>query len=362
MNEWKLKLEKACNDIMMSKISQSNHETHQEEQNSLTDEQKDLRELLKLPSNSFCADCGAPNPQWVSVNIGVFICIDCSGVHRSLGVHISKVPSVTLDKFQKEHIQTIRSFGNERANKFWEAVIGAGFTKPSLSSSTDERARFIVAKYKDMRFLDKQKLEREKEKKELEDFRNNFLQILTDDKDFCKGVKTILKRQSTQIKGGIDTNLLSQHSESSREISRNPTNQYPQFPRTIPETSSDPTIKRDRHRRSLTFGKKSMAQMYFEEEEEDEDDSEDEEDEIYMSTLRRKATQGHFPSLLEVFERTSTMNNKETKKIQKISSSVDISPGALSGSISRPLSPVEASNEPLTLEQLPSTMLEKYFQ
>ena len=96
---------------------------------ALTEREKEknakiLVDLLKLPENRFCADCGAKHPRWASTNLRVFMCIRCSGIHRNLGVHISKVKSVTLDGWATELVQGMKDMGgNSVANEVYEAFL-----------------------------------------------------------------------------------------------------------------------------------------------------------------------------------------------------------------------------------------------
>ncbi|CAN6879039.1 unnamed protein product [Brassica oleracea] len=113
-----------------------------------------IRELLTQSDNRFCADCGAPDPKWASANIGVFICLKCCGVHRSLGTHISKVLSVTLDEWSDEEVDSmIEIGGNDSANSIYEAFIPHGFSKPGPDATHDQRLRFIRSKYEHQEFL-----------------------------------------------------------------------------------------------------------------------------------------------------------------------------------------------------------------
>ncbi|RCN42885.1 putative GTP-ase activating protein [Ancylostoma caninum] len=71
--------------------------------------------MLREEENKHCADCLAKQPRWASWNIGVFICIKCAGIHRNMGVHISKVKSVNLDSWTAEQVQSMRLMGNAKA-------------------------------------------------------------------------------------------------------------------------------------------------------------------------------------------------------------------------------------------------------
>lgn len=69
-----------------------------------------LNELLQLPGNNTCADCGALHPRWASYSLGIFLCMSCASVHRKLGTHVSKVKSIHMDQWTKDQIEVSRSF------------------------------------------------------------------------------------------------------------------------------------------------------------------------------------------------------------------------------------------------------------
>ncbi|CCM06485.1 uncharacterized protein FIBRA_08754 [Fibroporia radiculosa] len=108
---------------------------------------KTLRELLKRPENKVCADCKRNDPRWASWNIGVFLCIRCSGIHRSMGTHISKVKSVDLDVWTPEQMASIQKWGNRLANLYWEAHL-----KPGHLPADHKMESFIRSKYESRRW------------------------------------------------------------------------------------------------------------------------------------------------------------------------------------------------------------------
>ncbi|XP_072264601.1 stromal membrane-associated protein 1 isoform X2 [Pyxicephalus adspersus] len=99
-----------------------------------------LARMLREEDNKYCADCEAKGPRWASWNLGVFICIRCAGIHRNLGVHISRVKSVNLDQWTPEQIQCMQDMGNTKARVLYEANLPDNFRRPQ----TDQSVEFFI--------------------------------------------------------------------------------------------------------------------------------------------------------------------------------------------------------------------------
>ncbi|NWV21716.1 AGAP1 protein, partial [Origma solitaria] len=93
-----------------------------------------LQSIRNIRGNSHCVDCEAQNPDWASLNLGALICIECSGIHRNLGTHLSRVRSLDLDDWPIELIKVMSAIGNELANSVWEEN-SQGHMKPSPDST-----------------------------------------------------------------------------------------------------------------------------------------------------------------------------------------------------------------------------------
>ncbi|KAL8860547.1 MAG: hypothetical protein Q9178_002899 [Gyalolechia marmorata] len=111
--------------------------------------QQTIKTLLKLEGNKSCADCKRnKHPRWASWNLGIFICIRCSGIHRGMGTHISRVKSVDLDAWTDEQLQSVLRWGNSRANKYWESKLA-----PGHAPSEAKIENFIRTKYESKRWV-----------------------------------------------------------------------------------------------------------------------------------------------------------------------------------------------------------------
>lgn len=126
--------------------------------------------LREIPGNNLCAECGTPEPEWASLNLGILLCIECSGVHRNLGVHISKVRSIILDVkvWEPSILDLFRNLGNAYCNSIWEGLfladtgsdntqhaVATSIPKPSPRDAIQLRERYIQAKYVEKMFVAK---------------------------------------------------------------------------------------------------------------------------------------------------------------------------------------------------------------
>ncbi|XP_018613274.1 arf-GAP with SH3 domain, ANK repeat and PH domain-containing protein 1a isoform X3 [Scleropages formosus] len=114
-----------------------------------------IEDVLRMPGNEVCCDCGAVDPKWLSTNLGILTCIECSGIHREMGVHVSRIQSMELDKLGTSELLLAKNVGNSSFNEILEGNLPCPLPKPTPSSDMTVRKEFINAKYVDHKFVRK---------------------------------------------------------------------------------------------------------------------------------------------------------------------------------------------------------------
>jgi len=133
--------------------SQHSDETSGSAGGSLDKNKEALMKILARPENRLCADCSRPDPQWASTNLGSFVCITCSGIHRGLGVHITKIRSVSMDTWTAEQVAGMASKGNWKVNEYYLATLPENVKPPTPDTPIDELKQFLHDKYVALKYV-----------------------------------------------------------------------------------------------------------------------------------------------------------------------------------------------------------------
>ncbi|XP_014816661.1 PREDICTED: arf-GAP with SH3 domain, ANK repeat and PH domain-containing protein 2-like isoform X2 [Calidris pugnax] len=112
-----------------------------------------IKEVRGMPGNRECCDCLAPDPTWLSINLGILICIECSGIHREMGVHLSRIQSLSLDKLATSELLLARNISNSGFNNIMEANLPSFSLKPTVHSDMTFRKNFIISKYVEKKYV-----------------------------------------------------------------------------------------------------------------------------------------------------------------------------------------------------------------
>jgi len=137
-----------------SKDGNGEEEIHTEDNPAPVDKNKAaLLELLQRPENHLCADCSRPDPQWASTNLGSFVCITCSGIHRGLGVHITKIRSISMDTWTDEQVAVMASKGNKKVNDYYLATLPPNVKVPTPDTPVEELKQFLHDKYVSLKYV-----------------------------------------------------------------------------------------------------------------------------------------------------------------------------------------------------------------
>ncbi|KAI8382451.1 hypothetical protein BD560DRAFT_386641 [Blakeslea trispora] len=169
MNEWVTSIRTASQTALNSEnvpryvqgspnLRKSIFESQHKETDNDQDQEKQresLRKIRMIPGNNQCADCKEKDPEWSCTNLGIIVCIECSGIHRSLGVHISKVRSVILDKWEPDAIEVMLKLGNSVGNNIYEAFVPKHMEPFRIdpSSNRNDRDLWIIEKYAKRSFV-----------------------------------------------------------------------------------------------------------------------------------------------------------------------------------------------------------------
>ncbi|KAI1889264.1 hypothetical protein AGOR_G00177350 [Albula goreensis] len=146
--------------VLTNSKEEALHMAFRGEQSTGEDSLEDLTkaiidDVLRMPGNEVCCDCGAADPKWLSTNLGILTCIECSGIHREMGVHISRIQSMELDKLGTSELLLAKNVGNSSFNEIMEGNLPCPSPKPTPSSDMTARKEFINAKYVDHKFARK---------------------------------------------------------------------------------------------------------------------------------------------------------------------------------------------------------------